>query len=286
MRTGKILTVLIILAAIVLISAAFVVDETNQVVITQMGKPVRTVREPGLYFKIPFPIQQVNRFDDRLLEYDSAPTEIITKDKKNLVIDNYALWRIIDPLKFMQAVRDENGAQSRLDDIIYSMLRVELGKYDLHDIVAISREEIMETVTGMCNQKALEYGIEVLDVRIKRADLPEENEKHVFDRMRAERQRMANQYRSEGEEEATKIRAETDKEKVIILAEAYREAQKTKGEGDAEAARIYANAFGRAPAFYEFVRTLEAYEQTIDENTTIVLSPEAEFFEYLWKSGY
>jgi membrane protease subunit HflC len=286
MRQRRFLPIIAVLVAIILMSATYVIDETNQVVITQMGKPVRTIREPGLYFKIPFPIQDVNRFEDRLLEYDSAPTEIITKDKKNLVLDNYALWRIINPLMFMQAVRDENGAQSRLDDIIYSMLRVELGKYDLHDIVATSRDEIMETVTRMCNEKALDYGIEVLDVRIKRADLPEENEKHVFDRMRAERQRMANQYRSEGEEEATKIRAQTDKEKVIILAQAYKVAQKVKGEGDAEAAGIYANAFGRDPAFYEFVRTLEAYENSFDQSTTIVLSPDAEFFQYLWKSGY
>lgn len=286
MRRAQLIPAILVLVALFLISATFQVDETNQAVITQMGKPVRTVQEPGLYFKIPYPIQDVNRFEDRLLVYDSAPTEIITQDKKNLVIDNYALWRIINPLKFMQAVNDENGAQSRLDDIIYSMLRVELGKYDLHDIVATSREEIMETVTRMCNDKALDYGIEVLDVRIKRADLPEENEKHVFDRMRAERQRIANQYRSEGEEEAVKIRAQTDKEKVIILAEAYKEAQKIKGEGDGQAAAIYSDAFGRDPVFYKFVRTLESYEKSIDKNTTIVLSPDAEFFEYLWKSGY
>jgi len=286
MTSRQLLPVIGVLVAIVIISAAFVIDETNQVVITQMGKPVRTIHEPGLYFKIPYPIQQVNRFDDRLLVYDSAPTEIITKDKKNLVLDNYALWKIVDPLKFMQAVRDENGAQSRLDDIIYSMLRVELGNYDLHDIVATSRHLIMDIVTEKCREKALEYGIEVVDVRIKRADLPQENEKAVYERMRAERMRMANQYRSEGEEEALKIRAETDKEKTIIMAEAYKEAQKIKGDGDGQAASIYADAFGRDPVFYEFTRTLEAYETSLDEKTTIVLSPDAEFFKYLWKSGY
>jgi len=286
MNSRQFLPVIGVLIAIVVISSAFVIDETNQVVITQMGKPVRTVQEPGLYFKIPYPIQEVNRFDDRLLVYDSAPTEIITKDKKNLVIDNYALWKIVEPLKFMQAVRDENGAQSRLDDIIYSMVRVELGKYDLHDIVATSRHMIMQTVTAKVAEKAIDYGIEVVDVRIKRADLPQENEKAVFERMRAERKRMANQYRSEGDEEALKIRAETDKEKTIIMAEAYKEAQKTKGDGDAEAASIYAGAFGRDPLFYEFTRTLESYEIAIDSKTTIVLSPDAEFFKYLWKSGY
>jgi membrane protease subunit HflC len=286
MKRSHVIVVLVILLLLFARSFLFVVDEKTQVVITQFGKPVRTVQEPGLHFKLPYPIQQVNTYDDRLLEYDSAPTEIITKDKKNLVIDNYARWRIADPLKFLQAVRDENGAQSRLDDIVYSMLRVELGQFELADIVAREREAIMDTVTLKCNEKALEYGIEVIDVRIKRADLPEENEKAVFERMRAERLRIANQYRSEGEEEATKIRAQTDKEKVIILAQAYKSAQEIKGEGDARAAAIYADAYNRDPAFYEFMRTLEAYENSIDEGTTIVLSPDAEFFEYFWKSGY
>ncbi len=286
MKRGHVIAIIVVLLLLIGRSFLFVVDEKTQVVITQFGKPVRTVQEPGLNFKLPYPIQQVNKYDDRLLEYDSAPTDIITKDKKNLVIDNYSRWRIAEPLKFLQAVRDENGAQSRLDDIVYSMLRVELGNYDLLDIVAKEREEIMDTVTVMCNRRALEYGIEVIDVRIKRGDLPEENEKAVFERMRAERLRIANQYRSEGEEEATKIRAQTDKEKVIILAQAYRAAQEIKGEGDARAAAIYADAFSRDPAFYQFVRTLEAYEKSIDEGTTIVLSPEAEFFEYFWRSGY
>jgi membrane protease subunit HflC len=286
MKRGHVIAIIAILLLLFGRSFMFVVDEKTQVVITQFGKPVRTFQEPGLHFKLPYPVQQVNLYDDRLLEYDSAPTEIITKDKKNLVLDNYARWRIAEPLKFLQAVRDENGAQSRLDDIVYSMLRVELGKFDLLDIVANAREEIMDTVTLKCNEKALEYGIQVIDVRIKRGDLPEENEKAVFERMRAERLRIANQYRSEGEEEATKIRAQTDKEKVIILAQAYKAAQEIKGEGDAEAAGIYADAFNRDPAFYEFVRTLEAYENSIDEGTTIVLSPDAEFFEYFWRSGY
>ena len=154
----------------------------------------------------------------------------MTKDKKNLVLDNYAKWRISDPLKFLQTVGAENGASSRLDDIIYSELRVELGKYDLIEIVASHREQIMEKVTENSNTKALEYGIKVIDVRIKRADLPQENEKAVFERMRAERKRQANKYRSEGAEEALKITAQTDKEKVIILAEAYEKSEKIKGD--------------------------------------------------------
>jgi membrane protease subunit HflC len=273
---------------ILLIAVSFVtytVDEKETVVITQMGKPVRAVSEPGIYFKLPYPIQTVHSFDDRLLEYDSAPTEIITQDKKNLVVDNYASWKIIDALKFMQTVGTELGAQSRLDDIVYSELRVELGSTDLLDIVSTSREEIMELVTTKCYNKALEYGIEIADVRIKRADLPEENEKYVFDRMRAERKRIANRYRSEGSEEAMKIQAETDRDKTVILAEAYRKAQEIRGEGDAEALKIYAEAYQRDPDFYGFTRSLETYEKTLFNRTVVILPTDSELFKYFETLG-
>ena len=216
-----------------------------------------------------------------LLEYDSAPTEIITKDKKTLVVDNYACWKITDPLKFMQAVHDENGAQSRLDDIVYSELRVELGRYNLHEVVSFLRDTIMEGVTVRCNEKSQEYGISIVDVRIKRADLPEENEKAVFERMRAERIRQANQYRSEGEEAALKIRAQTDKEKVIILAEAYEKAEADRGGGDSQALKIYADAYQRDPQFYKLIRTLEAYKKTLVDGTTVIFSTDSEFMRLL-----
>jgi membrane protease subunit HflC len=281
MNKGKLLLVILVIALIGTAMVTFTVDEKESIVITQMGKPVRTIVEPGLHFKLPYPFQTLHVFDDRLLEYDSAPTEIITKDKKNLVVDNYASWRIIDPLKFMQTVGTEIGAQSRLDDIVYSELRVELGARNLLETVALSRAEIMEIITGKCYRKALEYGIEVVDVRIKRADLPEENEKFVFDRMRAERKRIANQYRSEGNEEATKIKAETDRDRTLILAEAYRKAQEIRGEGDAEALKIYANAYQRDPYFYEFTRSLEAYEKSLSQKAVVILSTESELFKYL-----
>lgn len=281
MNRGGLFLVILILALIGTSLVTFTVDERESIVITQMGKPVRTVVEPGLHFKLPYPFQTVHVFEDRLLEYDSAPTEIITKDKKNLVVDNYASWRIVDPLKFMQTVGTEIGAQSRLDDIVYSELRVELGARDLHEIVAVSRAEIMEIVTEKCYQKTLEYGIEVADVRIKRADLPEENEKYVFDRMRAERTRIANQYRSEGNEEATKIKAETDRDRTLILAEAYRKAQEIRGEGDAEALKIYANAYQRDPYFYEFTRSLEAYEKSLSQKAVVILSTDSELFKFM-----
>lgn len=275
-----IIVVTLIVIFIILNLSLFTVDEKQQAIILQFGEPIRTITEPGLNAKIPF-IQTVSYFEDRLLEYDAAPTEIVTKDKKNLVIDNYARWEISDPLTFMQAVRDENGAQLRLRDIVYSELRVELGKYDLIDIVSVHRDTIMEEITKRCDEKSKKYGISILDVRIKRADLPVENEKAVFQRMRAERIRQANQYRSEGAEEALKIRALTDKEKVIILAEAYKIAETNRGEGDAKALKIYADAFQKDPTFYRFLRTLEAYKKTLNNNTTVVLSTESEFFRLL-----
>ena len=183
-------------------------------------------------------------------------------------------------MKFMQTVGTELGAQSRLDDIVYFELRVELGSRDLLDIVANSRAEIMEIVTTKCHKKALEYGIEITDVRIKRADLPEENEKFVFNRMQAERKRIANRYRSEGSEEATKIKAQTDRDKTVILAEAYKKAQEIRGEGDAGALKIYAQAYQRDPDFYEFTRSLEAYEKSLSNKTVVILPTNSELFKY------
>ena len=223
----------------------------------------------------------MHKFEDRVLEYDAAAAPIITSDKKHLVIDNYARWRIVEPLKLYQTVRDESGAQARLDDIVFSEIREELARHTLTEIVSVNREAIMEKVHKQCDNKAREYGIEVMDVRIKRADLPGEVAHSVYARMKAERQRIAKKYRSEGEEEAVKIRAQTDKEKTILLAESYRQAEKLKGEGDAEAIKIYAEAFEKDPEFYAFVRTLKAYEKSLKRDTTIVLPSDSELFQYL-----
>ncbi|MEK6776680.1 MAG: protease modulator HflC [bacterium] len=274
---------LIMLALLSLSQVLFTVDQTESVLLVQLGKPVRVIHEPGLHIKVPF-VQQVIFFDNRVLEYDAAAKGIITRDKKNLVIDNYAKWRIKDPLKFYQTMRNESGAQARLDDIIYSNLRAELGKYDLIQMVSESRSQIMEAVTLDTNRKALSYGIEVVDVRIKRADLPPENEKHVYDRMKAEREQEAKRYRSEGEEAAMKIKAEADKEKTIILAEANRKSQELKGEGDAAATKIYAEAFEKDPEFFEFIRSMEAYKKSLPDKTLLLIGPESEFFRFLKKS--
>ena len=282
MKKGTLLIVLIVAILFLANLSLFIVDETKQAIVLQFGKPIRTISEPGLSWKIPF-IQNVVFFEDRLLVYDAAPTEIITKDKKTLIIDNYARWKIIDPLMFLQTVRDLNGAQARLDDIIYSELRVDLGLFDMSEIVSERREGIMKRVTEISNEKANTYGIEIVDVRIKRVDLPPENEKYIFDRMKAERERIAMQYRAEGQEESAKIIAETEREKTVILAEAYKTVQTLKGEGEAESIRIYAESFNQDPEFYKFYRTLESYRLTFIDKTTVLLSTDSEFLKYLSK---
>ena len=282
MKKGTLLIILIVAILFLANLSLFIVDETRQAIVLQFGKPIRAIKEPGLNWKLPF-IQNVVFFEDRLLVYDAAPTEIITKDKKTLIVDNYARWKIIDPLKFLQTVRDLNGAQARLDDIIYSELRVDLGLFDMSEIVSERREGIMKRVTEISNEKANTYGIEIVDVRIKRVDLPPENEKYIFDRMRAERERIAKQYRAEGQEESAKIIAETEREKTVILAEAYKTAQTLKGEGEAESIRIYAESFNQDPEFYKFYRTLEAYRKTFKDKTTVLLSTDSEFLKYLTK---
>lgn len=275
------LLVIIVLGLIVFFTTVFIVDEREQVVILQLGKPVRTITEPGLYFKLPIPFQNAVTFDDRLLEYDVAPEEVLSKDKKTLIVDNYVRWRISDPLLFLQTVQAIPNAVTRLDDIVYSELRQELGKHNMSEIIFETREEIMEIVTKASDKSTDQYGIEVVDVRIKRVDLPRENEESIYARMDAERKRQANKFRSEGEEEAQKIRALTEKDKTIILATAYKESQEIRGEGEAKALEIYAKAFNKDPDFYEFTRTLEAYKKIIDEKTTLILPADSKLFKTL-----
>jgi membrane protease subunit HflC len=258
----------------------FTVPVWMQAVVLQLGEPVRTVREPGLYMKLPF-VQTVLYFDRRLLEYDASPKELLTRDKQQLVVDNYTRWKIIDPLTFYQAVRDESGAQSRLDDIVYSNLRENFGRQTLLEIVSTRRAGLMEEVTRKSDQKARDYGIEVVDVRIKRADLPEKNEQNVFSRMRTERERLAKKYRAEGDEEARKITSGAEKEVRVLMAEAKRTAEVTRGRGDAEAVQIYADAYGRDLEFFTLVRTLDAYRTALPDTTSVLLSPDTEFLRFL-----
>ena len=273
--------VFFILIAIVVLSTVFTVDETRQVVILQFGEPVRIIKTPGLYFKLPPPLQVAQRFDDRLLEYDVPPEEILSKDKKSLIVDNYVRWRIIDPLLFLQTVQTEPIAKTRIDDIVYSELRRELGTHNMSEIITENRELIMEKVTRESAIATKPYGIEVVDVRLKRVDLPQNNEQSIYRRMQAERIRQANKFRSEGEEESQKIKASTDKDKTIILANAYKEAEEVKGEGEAKAVDIYARAFSKDPDFYEFYRTLETYKIILDKKTTLVLPTNSKLFDIL-----
>ena len=272
--------VLVIFILIVIKGALFTVDEREQAIIVQLGKHVRTIQKPGLYFKLPL-VQNVLRFEDRILEYDASAAKIITADKKHLMVDNYARWKIIDPLKFYETVRNEFGAQARLDDIVFSEIREELARHTLTEVVSVRREMLMDKVAEQCDQKAREYGIQIIDVRIKRADLPKEVTHSVYARMKAERNRIAKKYRSEGEEEAVKIRAKADRERTILLAESYRKAEILRGAGDAQAIKIYARAFGKDPEFYAFLRTLEVYKKSLAEGTTIILSSDSELFRYL-----
>lgn len=262
--------------------ALFTVPEWMQAMVIQLGEPVRVVQEPGLYWKIPF-VQSVTYFDRRILDQATSPKEILTRDKQQLVVDNYTRWRIVDPLQFVRSVRDEGGAQSRLDDIVYSNLRETLGRHTLREIVSEKRTELMASVTKRSDEKAREYGIEVVDVRVKRVDLPEKNELNVFNRMRTERERLAKKFRAEGDEEARKIRSNSDKEVQILMADARQKSEIIRGEGDAQAVAIFADAYGRDPEFYEFVRTLEAYRNTLTSNTTVILSPHSDFFRLLQK---
>ncbi len=332
---------------ILFLSSVFIVSEIDQAIVTQFGRPVRVIAGlssftdkdaiqksvdeyssnsetniqlsygAGLYFKIPF-IQTVEFFDDRILEYDSEATQVTTSDKKRILIDNFARWKIYDPLRFRQRVTNVFRAQSQLDDIIYSQLRSELGEHELINIVRSTdnilqdekstipeqklipvkdgRVVLMERVTERCRKAALEYGILIIDVRIKRADLPDENLQAVYNNMRAERERIATKYREEGNRDSAIIKAETDRTVKTMKAEADRQAQVIQGEADAEAIRIYANGFIKSvtngpdviikgyesdPVFYKFIRSLEALELALDEQTNLLLDTNNDLLRYL-----
>lgn len=286
-RSAITLIVAIAIGLLIVNSVLFEVKETEQVVITQFGKPVRVIADAGLYAKLPDPVQSVRRFDKRLLLYDVKPSEFLTADKKNLILNMYMTWRIVDPMKFLASVRERSVAEILLADVVAAEVGAAVGKIPLSAVVSIDPEQvvvdkIMVGVTDNCRERALaNYGIDVMHVKMKQLRLPEQNLESVFQRMRAERQRMAKKYRSEGEEEAIKIRAEADKDTRTIMAQAYRESERIKGEGEAEAARIYAGAFSKDPAFYKLVRTLNAYEKFLNEKTTVVLSTDSELLKLL-----
>ncbi len=285
----KYLYTIMAIAAIALLAymVLFTVDETQYAIVTTFGKPGDAITEPGLYWKFPAPAQTVLRFDKRLQIFDPRPTENFTLDRKNLVVDSYACWQILDPKKFLEKVQTIEGAENSLAVLVASELSAELGKHELSAVVSTDEEEvklgeIMESVTERCADTALDdYGIEVVDVRIKRVNLPDENKQSVYRRMRAEREQKAKEYRAQGEEQAMIIEGDTDRQQREILSAAYKDAQQLKGEGEAEAIQLYAQAYNQDPEFYKFMRTLSAYKKILTENTTVVMSSDSEFLKIL-----
>lgn len=305
MRVGTIATiaVLSIIGLILLTSSIYVVDMTQQVVVTQFGRPIGDpITTPGIKMKVPF-IQKANTFEKRILEWDGNPSQIPTKDKRYIWVDTFARWKIVDPLKFMQSVSNELGAQARLDDVIDAVTRDLVTSHDLIEVVRTSNRKMTATeldvqaregdviefgraeITRQILQGAAEqmpsYGIELIDVRIKRVNYVEEVRLKVYERMISERRRIAERYRSEGRGQSAEIRGQKEKELERITSEAYQIAEEVRGDADAEATSIYAGAYGRDPEFYSFLRTLESYKETIGGDTSVILTTESDYLKYL-----
>ncbi|MGH8684070.1 MAG: protease modulator HflC [Nitrosospira sp.] len=282
-------TILGVVVALFLLagSSLYVVDQRQQAILFQLGEVVDVKTSPGLYFKIPL-AQNVRYFDSRILTMDTAePERFITSEKKNVLVDLFVKWRIIDVKQYYVSVRgDEMLAQTRLSQTVNSSLRDEFGNRTVHDVVSGERDKIMEIMRQKADADARKIGVEVVDVRLKRVDLPQEVSESVYRRMEAERKRVANELRSTGAAESEKIRADADRQREVILAEAYGRAQEVKGEGDAKASAIYASAFQPNPEFYSFYRSLEAYKQSFkNKGDMMVLEPSSEFFKYLKNPG-
>lgn len=281
------LIVLGALAAVYVASSFYVVDVTEYVVVTRFGDPVAVHTKPGLHFDPWKPIETLVRIDARLLTLDLDPAEFLTEDKKNVVASGYALWRVDDPLLYLRRVYNRRGAEARIADILSSEIGSALGRVPFSALVSTDSAEVrLDEVVASIRERSADrlmgdYGVEVREFRIKRLAFPEQNKESVFQRMRAERQRIARQYRSEGEEESMKIKADADRQKTEILAGASRRAEEIRGEGEAEAARIYAEAIRADPDFYAFLRTLDSYEKIVNENTTLVLPSDSELMRLL-----
>lgn len=272
-----------VVALVLLSMSVFVVDQRQTAIVFQLGEVVGTKTVPGLYFKIPL-VQNVRFFDSRILTLDSAePERFITAEKKNVSVDSFVKWRIIDVKQYYISVGgDEARANTRLMQTVNSSMREEFGKRTIHEVVSGEREEIMKVLRAKADTDARKIGVEVLDVRLKRVDFPLEISESVYRRMDAERKRVANELRATGNAEGEKIRADADKQREVILAEAYRDAQKLKGEGDAKAAKVYASAFGKNTEFFSFYRSMDAYKQTFkNKSDVMVVDPSSAFFKYL-----
>ena len=280
----KMKIVLGVIVAVVLIVAAdsvFILNQTEQAIVLQFGEPIREIKTPGLKFKLPF-IQKVVFYDNRLLNLDPPAQEVVLNDKKRLDVDNFTRYRIVDPLKFYQTVRTEVQARSKLEEIVNSSVRKVLGRITLQELLSSQRTQIMADISKAVKVDAEQIGVSVADVRIRRADLPVEVLQAINARMKTEREREAKEFRATGQQEAQKIRAEAEKEQAVIIAEAEKQAQIIRGEGDKQAIEIWNKAAGVDPKFFAFYRSLEAYKNSLtgQGDTSLVLSPDSEFFEY------
>jgi membrane protease subunit HflC len=284
MKNSKNIVIVVIVGLILLSLSAFTVNQTQYVLVQRLGEIVSVKKEPGLYFKVPF-VDNLKYFDNRILTLDwEQPAKFITSENKYMMVDSFVKWRIVDPKKYYVSIKEggEVAAEDRLSKVVNAGLRSEFGIRTVHDVIAGERGVIMDNLRKKADLEARQMGIEVVDVRLKRVDYSEEISKSVFDRMIAERKRLANQLRSEGSAASEKIRADADKQREVIIAEAYREAQKTKGEGDAKASEIYSQSYSRNPEFYAFYRSQEAYKNSFKSKSDVmVLDPNSDFFKYM-----
>ncbi len=282
----KILIPTILIVGFALYSTFFIVKETHQAIVLQFGSPKKIYKDAGLHYKIPF-IQNVQLIDKRVLEIDAPPEEIIASDQKRVIIDAYAKYIITDPLKFAISVGNERVANSRLGTIINARIRGVVGKDPLESLLSINRTKMMSQITQQVADEADDFGMKVIDVRIKRADLPVANSEAIFKRMQTERSREAKEFRAEGAELAQEIKARADKDVAVILAEARKKSQILRGEGDGQRNKIFADAFGKDPEFFSFYRAMQSYEKSLvsSSGTSLILSPDSEFFRYFGESG-
>ena len=284
MKGVKLIIPAIVLIAVVVFQSLFIVQEISQAIVLQFGDPKKIVTKAGLNFKLPF-IQNVVYLDKRILNLDNDPEEVIAADQKRLIVDAFARFKIVDPLKFYISVGNERVARSRLSTIINSRIRGVLGTQELATLLSTDRARQMQIIQSQVNQEAQNFGIEIVDVRIKRADLPPANSEAIYKRMQTEREREAKEFRAQGAEIAQKIRSTADKDVTVILAEANKKSEIMKGEGDGARNAIFANAFGKDPQFFAFYRAMQAYEKAlIGGETSLVLSPDSDFFKFFGKS--
>jgi membrane protease subunit HflC len=280
-----VIAVALVVVGIVATSALFVVDQTEQALVLQFGQPRRVIREPGLWVKRPF-LEEVRRYDNRLLDFEPPPEEVIVSDQKRLVVDTYTRYRITDPLLFYQTANSEVAVRARLSAMVNGSLRRVLGNVTLSALLSHQRSSIMKQIRDEVRDQGKGFGIDIVDVRIRRADLPEENSQAIYARMVSERQQQAAQFRGEGSEAAQTVRANADRERTVIIAEAQRDAQKVRGDGDAQSIRIYADAFGQDKEFFAFYRSMQAYRDALTgRGTSFVLTPDTGFFRFFENSS-